>query len=1427
MRTKNLTKKLFLKSKKWFRVTHHHVAKKPHNYLSSRFFWYKRWHEFRWHPHVHYGTVLSFIFVMVFVVSKSSQPVSALSTWQQNNWSDGVGPSGSSQFVSAENIDFATPQAMKLSPISGWFDSGWSHRTAVNFNNTTANIGVTSEELLEFPVLVTLTSDTFDYSLTQGEGQDLRFTDASAPQTALPYEIDTWDATGTSYIWVEVPQISIDSSTDFIYMYYGNSNAVAGESAADTWNNNYAFIHHFEEPASTTGQGSILDSTANNQHGTPSSGVITGAAGFIGKSADVSSGTGISLGTMGPAELDANMTLSFWVNTKNFGSPARQNPFNHSYGGWGTVTVEANGELIWFFGSNGADNIPYSTFKVSAGRLTNGTWLQLALTRNAIDKTYAWYVNGLRVLTGPYTSDFPNIVNREFLIGDGYVNPLNGSLDEFRLANISRSTGWMAADYKSQTGGFSTLGQASGRYQSSGVLTSNIFNSNIPIDWGILSYTADTPSGSTLEIKLRSGNQANLSDSSDFSTCSVVLTTTDATSACAPDATRYAQYQVRFTAGGSNTLSPNLQSISINYSASDIVEPTINASSIRMFNSVGGSEISSNAWTNVSTPYLSWTAGQDDTGGSGIMGYCAYLGQDATADPVTTKGLLGSSAISNDGCQFITGGESLNLSTSGLLQTALATSNNPYYLRLKAIDNTGNVFTGVATQFQFRYDNEPPVNPAFISAPSQFIATKNVTLSWPTAGADSPRDDNSGLLGLQYRIGNTGVWYGDNHNGAQNNTDLLANDGAYATSEIPDFDSLIEGNNIIYFRTFDTAGNISTTLVTTVVRLNTTSPGAPQNTNVSPAVNTENSFSFSWVAPSSFAGSESSLTYCYTINVLPTATNCNFTSPGVSSLSSGAYATQPGENSFYVVAKDEAGNINYATAASTVFTANTSAPGMPLNSEIADVSTKSTASWKLALTWESPSATGAGIATYIIFRSANNTSFSQIATTSGLSYVDTNLEQKEYFYKVSACDSANNCGAYSSTFSKLPTGRFTEPPELVGQPSVQVSTRTAKVTWITDRESDSRLQFGTIKGTFGATEAASSDQTKVHTIDLENLDAGITYRYKARWTDVDGNLGTSTELSFTTLPAPAIKDVVVRRVTLSSAIVQFTSENATIVKFYYGKGTGFGGLQTVNTSRTESTYTVELTGLDDGTTYNYKINPLDDSGNEYDSTRTDAFSTPPRPRISNVRFQPVEGEPTSTQQVTWTTNVPASSLVRYSTSNERAIEVASSTLVSDHNVTITNLLDDRDYVLIVESRDNDGNLANSDDQTFRTALDTRPPTVKNVTTETTVRGSGSEARGQIIVSWQTDEPASSQVFYGQGSGGNNYESRTAEDTQLVTEHVVIISDLSTSQVYHVQPVSFDKGRNKGSGKDSAAIIDRAVDGVLDIIINTFREIFGA
>ena len=304
------------------------------------------------------------------------------------------------------------------------------------------------------------------------------------------------------------------------------------------------------------------------------------------------------------------------------------------------------------------------------------------------------------------------------------------------------------------------------------------------------------------------------------------------TSSCAPNKSQYVQYQLNF-ATTNQSVTPTFSSVTVSYSASDTTPPTTNASNIQLSEGNGGSSISSDGWSNVD-PYASWTAGVDNTGGSGILGYCLYLGTDPSGNPITTKGDLGTSPISTGGaCQFAVSSTNIDLSQSGMIGTALTSSTSPYYLNIVAIDNADNVYNGSPAQFEFRYDNVPPSNPAYINAPSEFVDTNQVDLTWPASGTGSASDDASGIKGLQYRIGSNGTWYGANHSGTQDCTDLLDNSsGSYTTNSGGwSGDTLSQGDNIVYFRTWDNACNVSPAYVTTVIKYNTTNPSAPTELN--------------------------------------------------------------------------------------------------------------------------------------------------------------------------------------------------------------------------------------------------------------------------------------------------------------------------------------------------------------------------------------------------------------------------------------------------------------------------------------------------------------------------------------------------------------------------------------------------------------------
>src|SRR5690606_3916234 len=115
-----------------------------------------------------------------------------------------------------------------------------------------------------------------------------------------------------------------------------------------------------------------------------------------------------------------------------------------------------------------------------------------------------------------------------------------------------------------------------------------------------------------------------------------------------------------------------------------------------------------------------------------------------------------------------------------------------------------------------------------------------------------------------------------------------------------------------------------------------------------------------------------------------------------------------------------------------------------------------------------------------------------------------------------------------------------------------------------------------------------------------------------------------------------------------------------------------------------------------------------------------------------------------------------SSLVTYGLVNAAGTDSYKGEMSTEHEIIINNLADNSDYFMLAQGRDKDGNLAASDRQIFKTALDTRAPKISDIRVEASVSGTGQAAQGQVIVYWKTDEPATSQVAYAAGSNASSF-----------------------------------------------------------------------
>ena len=98
-----------------------------------------------------------------------------------------------------------------------WYSEDRTYRRAVTVDNT----GL-AQDLEHFQVLITLSTDNWDFLHAKEDGSDICVTD-SDKITLIPYYILSYDDGGeTGEIWVRVPFIPA-SDTQTIYIYYGNA----------------------------------------------------------------------------------------------------------------------------------------------------------------------------------------------------------------------------------------------------------------------------------------------------------------------------------------------------------------------------------------------------------------------------------------------------------------------------------------------------------------------------------------------------------------------------------------------------------------------------------------------------------------------------------------------------------------------------------------------------------------------------------------------------------------------------------------------------------------------------------------------------------------------------------------------------------------------------------------------------------------------------------------------------------------------------------------------------------------------------------------------------------------------------------------------------------------------------------------------------
>ncbi len=310
-----------------------------------------------------------------------------------------------------------------------WWSADWSSRKTITLNTTGTGVSI-QQPLQDVPVLMRLHGGNFPQFLNVRDGgADFRFT-AADDNTPLKYHVERFDPVSQiALIWVKMPAVNPQSTTDKLHMYFGNPAAVKGDEPASTFDADTVAVYHFNETA-----GLPVDSTA---YATAVTGgqVLPNPASLLGLGANLPGTEPMVIGDAPQLAIDParGWTFSTWLRVESL--PEEEAFILDRRDASASVALVLNGSSLRA-SHNGAEVAAFTP--VNAGQ-----WHHVALVLEADQMLL--YLDGKQV-GGTAVSTTP--VGGAITIGGSAAGGglLTASIDELRIASVARSGDRIAFD---------------------------------------------------------------------------------------------------------------------------------------------------------------------------------------------------------------------------------------------------------------------------------------------------------------------------------------------------------------------------------------------------------------------------------------------------------------------------------------------------------------------------------------------------------------------------------------------------------------------------------------------------------------------------------------------------------------------------------------------------------------------------------------------------------------------------------------------------------------------------------------------------------------------------------------------------------------------------------------------------------------------
>jgi len=158
----------------------------------------------------------------------------------------------------------------------------------------------------------------------------------------------------------------------------------------------------------------------------------------------------INCGNPSGLQITGDQTIEMWIYA--YALDARRTPLAKAYAGEGTLTLETNGTINYYYGTGGGNNSPFQTFGTSS-QINPNEWTHIAVVRDLSNMKLHWYINGILVNSSDADFTYAQNGSNTFFIGQGYVSDFKGEIDEVRVWNVARTSYEIASGKNSELTG--------------------------------------------------------------------------------------------------------------------------------------------------------------------------------------------------------------------------------------------------------------------------------------------------------------------------------------------------------------------------------------------------------------------------------------------------------------------------------------------------------------------------------------------------------------------------------------------------------------------------------------------------------------------------------------------------------------------------------------------------------------------------------------------------------------------------------------------------------------------------------------------------------------------------------------------------------------------------------------------------------------